>query len=273
MVASALGGVVAQRLVRTICPDCAVEHPATERELGFLGDHGRPGLVLRCGAGCSFCRGTGYRGRTGVFEILKITEPIIEALVRGASAGEIRARALAEVMTTSSRARRRGPRRAFDRRGGEAGARSGGGGMTLYAYAGRDLAGQELQGVHEAADERSLRDALRRRGVLLVQARIAKAARSRPLRVRPDELARMTLQLASMLEAGLPLGCRLQIFELQAESEAMRGSCADRRRRRGGHAASTSLAKHPQIFSEFYIGLVGRERGTLASVPAGWPVS
>ena len=100
MVASALGGVIAQRLIRTVCPDCMVEHPATERELAFLGDHGRPRLVLRHGTGCSFCRGTGYRGRTGIFEILKTTEPIVEALVRGASAGEIRTRGLAEGMTT-----------------------------------------------------------------------------------------------------------------------------------------------------------------------------
>ena len=139
--------------------------------------------------------------------------------------------------------------------------------MTLYAYAGRDLAGQELTGVHEAEDERALRDALRRRGVLLVQARFAPAVRAKPLRVRQDELARLTLQLASMLEAGLPVGRCLQIFEMQAESDAMRGLvrsiAADVEE---GSSLSASLAKHPQIFSEFYVGLVsaGERSGTLA---------
>jgi type IV pilus assembly protein PilC len=141
--------------------------------------------------------------------------------------------------------------------------------MTLYAYAGRDLAGQELQGVHEAEDERALRDVLRRRGVLLVQARVAQAARAKPLRVRQDQLARMTLQLASMLEAGLPLGRCLQIFEREAETDAMRrlvrSIAADVEE---GSPLSASLAKHPQIFSEFYIGLVtaGERSGTLAHV-------
>lgn len=79
LVASTVRGVLAQRLVRVICPHCkeACDPPADElQRLGM--DAGR--VTLYHGVGCEHCRGTGYRGQTGIFELLEVT-PEIEALI------------------------------------------------------------------------------------------------------------------------------------------------------------------------------------------------
>jgi MSHA biogenesis protein MshE len=83
MVALSLQLVVAQRLVRTICPSCATEHEPNPQELAWLkrewGDavEGKP---LRYGRGCPECGKTGFRGRTGVYEFLEMNLPLIDAM-------------------------------------------------------------------------------------------------------------------------------------------------------------------------------------------------
>ncbi len=83
MVAMSLQLVVAQRLVRTLCPACAQPHVPTPQEevwlkqmLGPEVDYSR----LRRSKGCPDCNGVGYRGRTGVYEFLEMNLPLIEAL-------------------------------------------------------------------------------------------------------------------------------------------------------------------------------------------------
>ncbi len=80
LVSSTLIGAMAQRLVRTICPKCRTTDPADPRtlpeDLGW-----RPGDVLHRGAGCEACRGTGFRGRTGLYELLTINEPLAECIL------------------------------------------------------------------------------------------------------------------------------------------------------------------------------------------------
>jgi MSHA biogenesis protein MshE len=83
MVAMSLQLVVAQRLVRTLCPACAQPHAPTPQEevwlkqmLGPEVDYSR----LRRSKGCPDCNGVGYRGRTGVYEFLEMNLPLIEAL-------------------------------------------------------------------------------------------------------------------------------------------------------------------------------------------------
>ncbi len=103
MVTSALGGVVAQRLVRTICPDCAESRAANPEELEFMGERAGDLDTVSEGRGCSFCRNTGYRGRAGIYEILRVTEAIAGALVGGARASEIAQLAVADGMRTLAR--------------------------------------------------------------------------------------------------------------------------------------------------------------------------
>jgi len=83
MVALSLQLVAAQRLVRTLCASCATPHDPNPQELAWLkrelGDEvaGKP---LRYGRGCSECNHTGFKGRTGVYEFLEMSLPLIEAL-------------------------------------------------------------------------------------------------------------------------------------------------------------------------------------------------
>ncbi len=79
LVHSALVGVVAQRLVRKICPYCAQEFDMDVSELANLGLKIRtrePSVRLRHGKGCSKCRNTGYKGRTGIYEIMPYSETL-----------------------------------------------------------------------------------------------------------------------------------------------------------------------------------------------------
>ena len=100
LIASTLVGVVAQRLMRTVCESCAEEYQPSPAVLSALGiDPGRD-LTLRRGRGCRACRGTGYKGRTGIFEVMQITEPLREALTGGGSVDSIRRLAKKQGLTT-----------------------------------------------------------------------------------------------------------------------------------------------------------------------------
>lgn len=88
LVASSVSGVLAQRLVRMICGECRAAHQPPPALLARLGADGMPGPWSR-GTGCSACGGTGYRGRTGVFQLLEVTDAIREGVLAGKSTGEL----------------------------------------------------------------------------------------------------------------------------------------------------------------------------------------
>jgi len=92
LVSSSLKAVLAQRLVRRVCPSCRVEQPATPIERRFLHDvSGGEGIAyLAHGKGCADCGGTGYRGRLGIFELLVMDEEIQRAVHRGVPVDELR---------------------------------------------------------------------------------------------------------------------------------------------------------------------------------------
>ena len=83
---AALTGIMAQRLVRTVCPRCAVEAPVTEDDLRHLPDSlaGSPALRLKKARGCEHCRGTGYKGRAAIAETLPIDDQMKDLLVQQA---------------------------------------------------------------------------------------------------------------------------------------------------------------------------------------------
>lgn len=107
LIASSVDLILAQRLVRRLCKHCAV--PA-DYEVGYLGSclvalDLDPALVaegsaLKKSVGCKLCRHLGYRGRVGIFEILRVGEEIHDLIIRRASARDIRKRALQHGMTT-----------------------------------------------------------------------------------------------------------------------------------------------------------------------------
>jgi general secretion pathway protein E len=101
LLASSLLGVLAQRLVRRVCSRCRrpVEMgPAVLRELGWNGE-GTPPTVFE-GAGCEECSNTGYRGRSGIYELLLMNENIKQLVLKRSSADAIRDLAVKQGMRT-----------------------------------------------------------------------------------------------------------------------------------------------------------------------------
>jgi len=100
LVASVLEGVLAQRLVRRICPACRVPDAPSRADLDALGVKGPIGAPLFRGKGCDECRGTGYRGRSGIYELFVIDEDARSLMLRRASTRDIRQHAIARGMVT-----------------------------------------------------------------------------------------------------------------------------------------------------------------------------
>lgn len=99
LVSSSVIGVVAQRMVRRICPDCCDYREATPMEqLAYAKETGEQRTEFLYGQGCELCSFTGYRGRTGIFEILAISEDIKMLILKGASTTEVRQLATKEGM-------------------------------------------------------------------------------------------------------------------------------------------------------------------------------
>jgi len=104
LISSAVLGVVAQRMVRRICPHCrALGEVPQEQRLAYEQELGEPREKFYYGAGCNFCSQTGYLGRTGVFELLVMSDQIRQMLLSGASTTEIREQAIKEGMVTMLR--------------------------------------------------------------------------------------------------------------------------------------------------------------------------
>lgn len=103
LVASTIIGIVAQRLVRVICAKCKVKAVPSGRDARRFGLEGDGETALYRGEGCPACGGTGYRGRTGVFEILPFTQQVRDLVASDAPETEIRQAATAAGMVTLAR--------------------------------------------------------------------------------------------------------------------------------------------------------------------------
>ncbi len=102
LISSSLEGVLAQRLVRKICPNCKTAYEPSESMLQQIGlsPHDIGDKSFYYGKGCQSCNGTGYRGRKGIYELLDITEPIRELINQRAPSVVIRQKAIELGMTT-----------------------------------------------------------------------------------------------------------------------------------------------------------------------------
>ena len=89
LVSSAMRGIISQRLVRRICPNCKEAYEPSEDELLELGMPAKSGMLFYKGKGCPNCFHTGYRGRTAVFEMLEITSKVRAMISRRAGRDEI----------------------------------------------------------------------------------------------------------------------------------------------------------------------------------------
>ena len=120
LVASSVNLICAQRLVRRICTQCKEDHPTPPEAMtnaGFTPEESKTVMPKR-GKGCERCNGTGYKGRVGLYEVMEITEELRELILVGASALELKRKAVDEGMITLRRSRAaQGDGRRHDDRG------------------------------------------------------------------------------------------------------------------------------------------------------------
>jgi type II secretory ATPase GspE/PulE/Tfp pilus assembly ATPase PilB-like protein len=94
LVASTVNIAIGQRLVRKICPNCKTKRRITKSEYKSLSDILPPQIkrqrTFSFGQGCELCNGTGYQGRMGIHEVLFVDNDIREAILRRASASDIK---------------------------------------------------------------------------------------------------------------------------------------------------------------------------------------
>ncbi|SDT84445.1 GspE/PulE family protein [Desulfobacula phenolica] len=98
LVHSSLNGIVAQRLVRKICPYCAQEVEMDAKDLADLGLNikSQGMILLKHGKGCVKCRNTGYKGRTGIYEIMPYTDALKRLTTSDVQLGSLRKKAIEE---------------------------------------------------------------------------------------------------------------------------------------------------------------------------------
>ncbi|MDE6663830.1 MAG: Flp pilus assembly complex ATPase component TadA [Lachnospiraceae bacterium] len=100
LIADATIGVIAQRLVRRLCPECKKPKQPTAEELELLGLAPGTEITVYEPGGCSKCDGTGFKGRIGVYEIMEVTQPLKSIISKNGDAEAIKNKALEEGMNT-----------------------------------------------------------------------------------------------------------------------------------------------------------------------------
>ena len=302
LLASSLEGVLAQRLVRTICPSCKEPHrpePQILQRIGNLPGNGNAGEFY-LGKGCRHCRQTGYSGRVGIFELLRITPTVRQAITRRATAGEIAAVAPAdhqpmrqdgyhkacEGVTTLEEVLRVTQDTQTEEALTDAAtpqaqdAADDDKPMSDFTYSALDEAGQAVSGEIEAPERGQAIATLAQRKVFVTviterQAQASHAA-GHPVvglfhrrRVPPRARAAMLGQLATALKAGLPLLSGLRVVEQQTEGSALRNLVADLAQRvQAGESMSDAMAAHPDTFKRLEVSMVrvGEAAGLLDQV-------
>jgi type IV pilus assembly protein PilB len=102
LIASSVNGALAQRLVKTICPNCIVSTPITkdQREMLQISDEEAEGKEIKYGTGCDACNDSGYKGRCGLYEMLQMTDEIRELIANNVPSLVLREKAMEFGMQT-----------------------------------------------------------------------------------------------------------------------------------------------------------------------------
>jgi len=104
LITSTLAGLISQRMVRRICPYCRTTvEPTMDERVIYSAEMGNETPAFYRGTGCKLCANTGYRGRTGLFEMLVMNEEIRRAMLTKVSADDIKAEAIKQGMVTMQR--------------------------------------------------------------------------------------------------------------------------------------------------------------------------
>ncbi|GAA0127005.1 GspE/PulE family protein [Clostridium sp. CTA-19] len=100
LIATSIVGVISQRLIRIVCPNCSENYEATSYEKKLLNIDVNEKVIIKRKIGCNKCNKTGYKGRVGVFEIMEIDQEIREYITNGESIDNITKLAIKKGMTT-----------------------------------------------------------------------------------------------------------------------------------------------------------------------------
>ncbi|MDH4131816.1 MAG: GspE/PulE family protein, partial [Gemmatimonadota bacterium] len=100
LVAATVEAVLAQRLVRRICPECRERYRPDPAAMALLAQQPVGEFVLERGSGCGACRQTGYRGRVGLYELFVVTDEVRNTIARGGDMAALRTLAVEQGMTT-----------------------------------------------------------------------------------------------------------------------------------------------------------------------------
>ncbi len=92
LLSSAINGVVAQRLVRTLCPGCVTKYYPSEQVLDDAGLGDQTGLAFSKGAGCQQCHNSGFRGRSGIYEVMEVTPGVRRLIHQAAPSHQLRSK-------------------------------------------------------------------------------------------------------------------------------------------------------------------------------------
>ena len=107
LLADSVIGVIAQRLVRRLCPNCKQPHKPTEYERKLLNLDDLDETMIFEAKGCPMCANTGYKGRIGVYEMMEINTEMKDAIAKDASTAEIKHLAVENGMETLAAGARR----------------------------------------------------------------------------------------------------------------------------------------------------------------------
>jgi len=143
--------------------------------------------------------------------------------------------------------------------------------LPVFEYVGKTLSGSEVSGEIAARSQEEVRRILRRKRVLVTEARAKPREIHLHIRrgVKSTEISRMARQFATMIEAGLPLVQSLEILSDQATSPALKDALSDVRERvQSGSTLAEALGKHPKIFDELFVNMVeaGEVGGALDTI-------
>src|SRR2546423_12017717 len=145
--------------------------------------------------------------------------------------------------------------------------------MATFVFKAVDLAGVPTRGELDADNKQAVTSQLRGKGLIVLDIEEKKTAdigdfRGRYKRVRAQELPVATRQLATMIQSGMSLLRALYVLEEQARSDKFREAITNARMDvEAGLALSDALARHPDIFNELYIAMVGA--GEIGGIPEG----
>ena len=89
LLSSALNGVVAQRLARTLCPNCVTKYMPGESQLRDAGLSDAPGQIFKKGLGCRECHNSGFKGRAGIYTVMEVTDDVRRLVYRAAPSHDI----------------------------------------------------------------------------------------------------------------------------------------------------------------------------------------